>query len=94
MKTIKFDELEEPLEIKSFNKKSIKLSLDYFNKNQETTKVKADSKKGKNKSKKRQRRAAAKQTEAKEMPANTRENSPVEVMVDQRDGEGTEDGWN
>jgi RNA recognition motif-containing protein len=94
MKTVKFDCLEEPLEIKSFNKKSIKLSLDYFNKNQETIKVKGDSKKGKNKSKKRQRGAAAKQAEIKEIAVATRESSPVEVFINQRDSEGTEDGWN
>lgn len=83
MKTVKIQGLDEPLEIKSFNKKSIKLTLDYFNKNQETTKVKADSKKGKNKSKKRQRRAAAKQAQThQEVPVATRENSPVEVLGD------------
>lgn len=63
LKTVKFEEIDEALEIKSFNKKSTKLSLDYFNKNQEQVKVKVDTKKAKKKSKKRQRRATNKQTE-------------------------------
>ena len=94
MKSVRFEGLQDPLEIKSFNKKSIKLSLDYFNKNQETVKVKVDSKKGKNKSKKRQRGAAAKQAQKKEAQIATRENSPVEVIIDQKDNEGAEDEWN
>jgi RNA recognition motif-containing protein len=78
MRTVKFDSLEEELEIKSFNKKSVKLSLDYFNKNQEqTAKIRPESKKGKKKSKKRQRGNNNKPIEA---VMSTRENSPEENL--------------
>jgi RNA recognition motif-containing protein len=80
LKSVKFEEIKEPLEIKSFNKKSTKLTLDYFNKNQEQVKVKADTKKAKKKSKKRQRRDTKEQADIQAQPVETRDNSPVEVI--------------